>query len=84
MHERGIIAWLVIGCIAGWASGLIVKGGGFGLVGDVLVGVAGAVIGGFIATLLHINVGGGFVASVVTATIGAALLLFVIRVMRRA
>lgn len=84
MNGHGILVWLIIGCLAGWVSGLIVRGGGFGLIGDILTGIAGAVIGGFVATLLHIDVGGGFVASLVTATAGAVILLFVIRMLRRA
>ena len=47
MEAQGIIVWLIIGAIAGWLAGLLVKGGGFGLIGDIVVGIVGAVIGGW-------------------------------------
>jgi uncharacterized membrane protein YeaQ/YmgE (transglycosylase-associated protein family) len=82
--ERGIIAWLVIGAIAGWLAGKIVDGGGFGLIVDIVVGIVGAVIGGYLAGALGIEVGGGFVSSIVVAVIGAVILLVVLRLIKRA
>ncbi len=61
--EYGIIAWLVIGAIAGWLAGQVVKGGGFGLIVDIIVGIVGAVIGGFLAGVLGISTGGGIIGS---------------------
>ncbi|WP_017777613.1 GlsB/YeaQ/YmgE family stress response membrane protein [Paraburkholderia kururiensis] len=84
MTLEQIVVWLVIGAIAGWAAGLIVKGGGFGLAIDILVGIAGAFIGGWLASIIGINVGGGFVSSVIVAIAGAVVLLFVLRLLRRA
>jgi uncharacterized membrane protein YeaQ/YmgE (transglycosylase-associated protein family) len=81
--SHGIIAWLVIGAIAGWLAGVLVKGGGFGLLVDILVGIVGAFIGGWLAGLLGIGVGGGIAASIVTATIGAVVLLLILRLIRR-
>lgn len=80
----GIIAWLVIGAIAGWLAGLLVKGGGFGLLGDIVVGIVGALIGGWLAGVLGISLGGGLVGSLITAVIGAVILLFIIRLIKRA
>jgi len=82
--SHGIIVWLVIGAIAGWLAGVLVKGGGFGLLVDILVGIVGAFIGGWLAGLLGIGVGGGIAASIVTATIGAVVLLLILRLIRRA
>ena len=62
--EYGIIAWLVIGAIAGWLAGQVVKGGGFGLIVDIIVGIVGAVIGGFLAGALGISTGGGIISSI--------------------
>jgi uncharacterized membrane protein YeaQ/YmgE (transglycosylase-associated protein family) len=76
--------WLIIGAIAGWLAGLLVKGGGFGLIVDIIVGIVGAVIGGWLAGVLGISVGSGFFASIIVAVIGAVILLFIIRLFRRA
>ena len=82
MAAHGIIAWLFVGAVAGWLAGVLVRGGGFGLLGDILVGIVGAVIGGWLAGHLGIHMGGVLIASVVTATTGAVALTFVLRVMR--
>jgi len=84
MDGHGIIAWLVIGAIAGWLAGMLVKGGGFGLIGDIIVGIIGAVLGGWLAGLVGLHIGSGFISSLITATAGAALLIFVLRMVRRA
>ncbi|PRE92729.1 GlsB/YeaQ/YmgE family stress response membrane protein [Burkholderia gladioli] len=81
---HGLIMWLIIGAIAGWLAGLLVKGGGFGLIVDIIVGIVGAVIGGSLAGVLGISVGSGFFASIIVAVIGAVILLFIIRLFRRA
>ena len=82
--EYGIIAWLVIGAIAGWLAGQVVKGGGFGLIVDIIVGIVGAVIGGYLAGVLGISTGGGIIASIIVAFIGAVILLFILRLIKRA
>lgn len=84
MSAQGIIIWLVIGAIAGWLAGRLVKGGGFGLIGDIVVGIVGAVIGGWLADVLHISIGSGLIASIITAVIGAVILLVILRVIKRA
>jgi len=82
--SHGIIAWLIIGAVAGWLAGVLVKGGGFGLLVDILVGIVGAFIGGWLAGMFGVGVGGGMAASIVTATIGAVVLLLILRLIRRA
>ena len=82
--EYGIIAWLVIGAIAGWLAGQVVKGGGFGLIVDIIVGIVGAVIGGFLAGVLGISTGGGIIGSIIVAFIGAVILLVILRLIKRA
>ena len=72
-----VIIFLAIGAIAGWLAGTLMKGGGFGLLGNIVVGVIGAILGGFLFGLLGISAG-GLIGSIVTATAGAALLLFVV------
>jgi len=75
MGAHGLIAWLVIGAVAGWLAGMLVKGGGFGLIVDIIVGIVGAFIGGWLAGVLHISLGGGWIGSI----IGAMVLLFIYR-----
>jgi uncharacterized membrane protein YeaQ/YmgE (transglycosylase-associated protein family) len=84
MDTHGLIAWLIIGLVAGWLAGTFVKGGGFGLIGDIVVGIIGAFIGGWLAGVLHIHVGSGMISSIITAFVGAVLLILVLRMVRRA
>ncbi|MGG1947510.1 GlsB/YeaQ/YmgE family stress response membrane protein [Trinickia sp. NRRL B-1857] len=81
--QHGIIAWLIIGAIAGWLAGLLVKGSGFGIIVDIIVGIVGAFIGGWLAGVLHLSIGGGWISSIITAVVGAVILLFVIRLFKR-
>ena len=78
----GLLWFVLIGLVAGWLAGVLVKGGGFGILGDIVVGVLGAVIGGFLFGSLGIGVG-GFLGSVLVATIGAIILIFVLRLIKR-
>jgi uncharacterized membrane protein YeaQ/YmgE (transglycosylase-associated protein family) len=72
-----ILIFLAIGAVAGWLAGTLMKGGGFGLLKNIIIGILGSIIGGFVFGLLGIS-WGGLVGSIVTATAGAALLLFVL------
>ena len=83
MASHGIIIWLIIGAIAGWLAGQFMKGGGFGLLIDIVVGIVGAFIGGWLASALGISLGGGLIVSIITATIGAVILLFFVRLFKR-
>ena len=78
-----LVVWLAIGAIAGWLAGQIMKGRSFGLVGDIIVGIVGAVVAGFVLPMLGIQIGGGMLAAIINAVIGACLLLFVIGVMKK-
>ena len=79
MSATGLILFIVIGLVAGWLAGQIVKGGGYGIVGDIIVGVIGAVIGGFLFQRSGAFAGSGLLGSLIVATIGAVILLFVLR-----
>jgi uncharacterized membrane protein YeaQ/YmgE (transglycosylase-associated protein family) len=74
--------FLLIGLAAGWLAGQIMKGGGFGLVGDLVVGVIGALLGGFLFGLLGLS-SSGLIGSLVTATVGAIVLLFIVKKLRK-
>jgi uncharacterized membrane protein YeaQ/YmgE (transglycosylase-associated protein family) len=78
-----LIIWLVIGAIAGWLAGQIVTGGGFGLVGDIVVGIVGAIVGGWLLPRIGIFIGGGFIAQIINAVIGAVVVLLVVRLVVR-
>ena len=78
VSSRGWLAWIVIGLLAGWIAGLLTRGRGFGCFVDVLLGLVGAVIGGWIFTRLGV-VAWGFVGSLAAATVGAVLLVTVAR-----
>ncbi len=84
MDITALLIFLTIGAIAGWLAGNLMKGGGFGLLGNIIVGILGAVFGGYIFSLLGIAAGGGLGGSIVTATVGAALLLFIVKLFQRA
>jgi uncharacterized membrane protein YeaQ/YmgE (transglycosylase-associated protein family) len=78
-----VLWFILIGIAAGWLAGQIMKGGGFGIVGDLIVGVIGALLGGFLFGALGIGAGGGLLGSLIVATIGAIILLFLLRLIRR-
>lgn len=78
----GIILWLLIGALAGFLAGKIMKGEGYGVVGNIIVGIVGAVLGGFLFRMLGLSVN-GLIGSVVTATVGAVLLLWIISLIKK-
>ena len=78
----GILAWIVVGLIAGWLAGMVVKGGGFGLVGDIIVGVIGALLGGWIAShFFHMGdpLSGINLPSIGVAFVGAVIFVVILR-----
>lgn len=79
-----LLWFLIVGVIAGWLAGKLVKGGGFGLVGDLIVGIVGAFVGGFLFSTFGVSAGGGLLGSILVATIGAVVLLFIVRLIKRA
>lgn len=83
MDIIGLLIVLVIGAVAGWLAGTIMKGGGFGLLGNIIIGVIGGVIGGFLFGLLGVFAY-GLIGSIVTATVGAVVLLYLVRLFKKA
>jgi uncharacterized membrane protein YeaQ/YmgE (transglycosylase-associated protein family) len=83
MDITGLVIFLAIGAVAGWLAGTLMKGGGFGLLGNIVIGIIGAVVGGHVFSLLGITAG-GLIGSIITATAGAVLLLFVVRLIKQA
>jgi uncharacterized membrane protein YeaQ/YmgE (transglycosylase-associated protein family) len=80
----GLLAWIVVGLIAGWLAGMVMRGGGYGLIGDIIVGVVGGLLGGWIATtFLHIGAGmnGINLESILVAFVGAVILLVLLRIL---
>lgn len=84
MSLEALLIWLFIGAVAGWLAGIIVKGFGFGLLGNIVVGIVGAFVGGWLFGQLGIMSGTGIVGSIIGATVGAVLVLLVVRLVRRA
>ncbi len=76
------IWFIIIGIAAGWLAGTIMKGGGYGLFGDLIVGVIGALLGGFLFGLLGISAA-GLIGSLITATVGAVVLIALLRLIKR-
>ena len=79
-----LLWFLVVGLVAGWLAGVLVKGGGFGVIGDLVVGVIGAFLGGWLFSTLGASAGGGLLGSIIVAVVGAVVLLFVVRLVKRA
>jgi uncharacterized membrane protein YeaQ/YmgE (transglycosylase-associated protein family) len=84
MHMSGesLVLILVVGVVAGWLAGQIVQSTGFGLVGDLLIGIIGAFIGSWLLPQLNVHIGAGIIAAIANATIGAMILLFLLRAVR--
>jgi uncharacterized membrane protein YeaQ/YmgE (transglycosylase-associated protein family) len=80
--EMGILSWIVVGLIAGWLAGLVVKGGGYGCVGDIIVGVIGGLLGGWIASsFFHMGdpISGINLQSILVAFVGAVVFVVILR-----
>lgn len=88
MSPETLVIWLVVGAVAGWLAGMIMKSGGLALTGNHLVdtiitGLIGAVIGGWLLGALRIYPGGGMIGAIISAVIGAVVLIFGLRLLRR-
>jgi uncharacterized membrane protein YeaQ/YmgE (transglycosylase-associated protein family) len=79
-----IIAALIIGAIAGWLAGLIVRGAGFGLIGNIVIGIIGALVAGWLLPQLGVSLGSGTTRDIINATIGAVVVLVILSLVRRA
>ena len=79
----GILAALLIGAIAGWLAGLIVRGAGFGLLGNIVIGIIGALVAGWLLPKLNVTLASGTLGSILDATVGAVIVLVVLSLIRR-
>lgn len=80
----GFVAWIVVGLVAGWLAGQLMKGGGYGVVVDIILGLLGGVVGGWLFGLLGLSSSGGMIGSIIVAFIGAVILVGITRVLKRA
>jgi uncharacterized membrane protein YeaQ/YmgE (transglycosylase-associated protein family) len=84
MGVESLVIFLLIGAVAGWLAGQIMSGYGFGLLGNIVVGIVGAFVAGLILPRVGLAFGGGVLSAVIHATIGAVIVLFLIRLVKRA
>ncbi|WP_027580093.1 GlsB/YeaQ/YmgE family stress response membrane protein [Bradyrhizobium sp. Ai1a-2] len=82
ISNEGLLVILFVGLLAGWLAGKIVRGTGFGIIGNILVGIAGALVASYLFPKLGIRLGSGLVSEIVYSAIGAVLLLVVVRLIR--
>jgi uncharacterized membrane protein YeaQ/YmgE (transglycosylase-associated protein family) len=80
----GFLAWIVVGLIAGWLAGQVMKGGGYGTIADIILGLVGGLVGGWIFGKLGISAGGGMIGSIIVAFVGAVILVGITRLLKRA
>ena len=80
----GLLWWIIVGLIAGFLAGKVMKGGGFGVLMDIVIGMVGSVIGGWVFGMVGIFSGGGLIGSVLVAFVGACVLLWLVRLIKRA
>jgi len=79
----GIIAALIIGAIAGWLAGKIVRGAGFGLIGNIVIGIIGAFLASWLLPQLGVHLGSGWIREIINATIGGVIILVILSLVRR-
>jgi uncharacterized membrane protein YeaQ/YmgE (transglycosylase-associated protein family) len=77
------IWFIIVGLIAGWLAGVVMKGGGYGVVGDIVVGIVGALIGGWLFSTMGVSTGGGLVGAIIVALVGAIILIALLRLIKR-
>jgi uncharacterized membrane protein YeaQ/YmgE (transglycosylase-associated protein family) len=82
ISNEGLLVILFVGLIAGWLAGKVVRGTGFGIIGDIVVGIGGALVASFLFPKLGIRIGSGLVSEIVYSAIGAVILLVVVRLVR--
>jgi uncharacterized membrane protein YeaQ/YmgE (transglycosylase-associated protein family) len=81
LSNQSLLAIILVGIIAGWLAGRVTQGGGFGLIGDLVIGTIGAFIGDWLLPRLNIHLGAGIVAAIINAFIGAVVLLLILRLL---
>ena len=80
----GLLSWIIVGLIAGWLAGIVVKGGGYGVVGDIIVGIIGGILGGWIASaMFNFGVNGINLESILVAFMGSVVFIFLLRMLGR-
>jgi uncharacterized membrane protein YeaQ/YmgE (transglycosylase-associated protein family) len=79
-----ILWWIIVGLIAGWATGKIMKGGGYGTMVDIIIGIAGAIIGGFIMRLAGFSAAGNMIYTILVAILGGVILTWIVRQLKKA
>ncbi|WP_395448201.1 GlsB/YeaQ/YmgE family stress response membrane protein [Aminobacter sp. UC22_36] len=84
MGIESLLIFLIVGAVAGWLAGQLVKGYGFGLIGNIVVGIVGALIAGWLFPAIGISLGSGIIAAIIHATIGAVILLVLLRLVKQA
>lgn len=82
ISNEGLLVILFVGLVAGWLAGKVVRGTGFGIIGDIVVGIAGALVASFLFPKLGIRIGTGLASEIVYSAIGAVILLLVVRLVR--
>jgi len=80
----GFLAWIIVGLIAGWLAGQVMKGGGYGVLVDIILGLLGGLLGGWLFGQLGLGAGGGMVGSIIVAFIGAVILVGITRLIKKA
>lgn len=83
MSVSSIVWWLIVGLIAGFLASVVMRGGGYGILGDILAGIVGAFIGGWLFGLVGLSIGGGVLGSIFVAFIGACILIGILRLFSR-
>ncbi|MCK1363499.1 GlsB/YeaQ/YmgE family stress response membrane protein [Bradyrhizobium sp. 62] len=82
ISNEGLLVILFVGLVAGWLAGKVVRGTGFGMIGDIVVGIAGALVASFLFPKLGIHIGTGLISEIIYSAIGAVILLLVVRLVR--
>ena len=82
MNPKARIIWLIVGAVAGWLAGMVVKGGGYGLIGNVIVGIVGGLIAGWFLPRIGVVIAGGVVGAIMNSFIGAVILLVILRLIK--
>ncbi len=84
VHYMGFLVWILVGLIAGWLAGQVMKGGGYGVLVDIVLGILGGVVGGWVFGLVGIWPGGGMIGAIIVAFVGAVILIWISRLLKKA
>jgi uncharacterized membrane protein YeaQ/YmgE (transglycosylase-associated protein family) len=82
--HMGLLYWIIVGLIAGWLAGRVMKGGGYGVLADIVLGMLGGIVGGWVFGVLGLWPGGGIIGSILVAFVGAVILVWITRLLKRA